>query len=139
MLYNIFKLTIGGIFVSGKDFLPYVDIGDDIIATDDDGDGVFDDVHHVTHGSGGVLHYDGDGDGIYDDSILGVPINSHDGVSRQSEEEEEAEKSVSFDLGKYFPRKKLIKGFFLVLGGLLAFSVLSEVILVIIGIFARIF
>lgn len=61
----------------------YVDLGNNVIATDDDGDGTYDDVHNVTHGKGGILHYDGDGDGTFDDSIYGVKVG--EGVDTSGE------------------------------------------------------
>ena len=66
----------------------------EIVFTDDDGDGVFDDVHHVTSGEHGVLHFDGDGDGFYDDSIYGVNLDPDPEPSTSTKEEEERQETT---------------------------------------------
>lgn len=71
----------------------YVDLGNGTIATDRDGDGVYDDILNVTRDANGVIHFDDDGDGVFDDSIYAVSINdindenSHQGTYQSRNEE----------------------------------------------------
>ncbi len=117
----------------------YIDLGKGVIATDDDGDGVYDDVHHVTHSptSSGVIYYDGDGDGIYDDSTFAVRIND-DPDSHQNETSHSttpssgSDVSSSYKSSRLFTGKTMLKIIAIVAGSFAALSLLTRLVIFII-------